>query len=294
MRYGGRPAGLSLDVLPVEDTAEDKTPQPEPPSRRIQLPRRWLVALAVVAVAAIAGIAWAAVRGSSKPSVSKADVGKIVDNKVGKAVNDLKASPAPGVAIFNTVRPQLVLVESEGPGGPKTGALGSGVVINNQGQILTALHVIEGASKIRVTFADGNESAATVASSDAAHDSALLTPQHPPGVIVPAVLGGAVRVGDDVYAAGNPLGLVDSLTAGVVSGLDRQFPLPSGKTLAGLIQFDAAVSPGNSGGPLLNRKGQVIGIVTGLANPSGNDDFVGIGFAEPITAAGGAAGAPQQ
>ena len=111
---------------------------------------------------------------------------------------------------------------------------------------------------------------------------------------MPAVLGGGPRVGDDVYALGHPLGLVDSLTAGVVSGLDRAFPLPNGRTINGLIQFDAAVSPGNSGGPLLNRKGQVIGIVTGLANPSGNEDFVGIGFAVPIGSASRAAGAPAQ
>ena len=78
----------------------------------------------------------------------------------------------------------------------------------------------------------------------------------------------------------------------MVSGLDRSFPLADGRTLSGMIQFDAAVNPGSSGGPLLNAKGQVIGIVTGLANPAGADDFAGIGFAVPIGTAGGAAGAP--
>ena len=85
---------------------------------------------------------------------------------------------------------------------------------------------------------------------------------------MPAVLGGGAQVGDEAYAVGNPLGYVDSLTAGVVSGLDRSAETNDGKTLHGLIQFDAAVNPGNSGGPLLNRGGQVIGIVTALANPS--------------------------
>src|SRR6516165_4023369 len=119
-------------------------------------------------------------------------------------------------------------------------------------------------------------------------------PRSPPSMIVPAVLGGGVRVGDDVYAVGHPLGLVDSLTAGVVSGLNRSIPVPGGATLTGLIQFDAAVNPGNSGGPLLNRAGQVVGIVTALANPSQQGFFIGIGFAVPIGTAAGGAGGPEQ
>ena len=89
------------------------------------------------------------------------------------------------------------------------------------------------------------------------------------------MLGGGVQIGDEVFAIGHPLGLVDSLTAGVVSGLDRTFKVGNGRTLAGLIQFDAAVNPGNSGGPLVNSQGQVVGIVTGIANPAGVDDFRG-------------------
>jgi S1-C subfamily serine protease len=111
-------------------------------------------------------------------------------------------------------------------------------------------------------------------------------------VIVPAVLGPSPLIGDDAFAVGNPLGLVGSLSAGVISGLDRTFKLQNGRTLSGMIQFDAAVNPGSSGGPLLNVKGQVIGIVTGLENPAGTDNFAGIGFAVPIATAGQAAGAP--
>ena len=107
-------------------------------------------------------------------------------------------------------------------------------------------------------------------------------------------MGGAPQVGDDVFAVGNPLGLQDSLTAGVVSATDRSVRAQDGRTLHDLIQFDAAVNPGNSGGPLLNRDGQVVGIVTGLANPSKQAYFVGIGFAVPIATAGGVAGGPQQ
>ena len=113
-----------------------------------------------------------------------------------------------------------------------------------------------------------------------------------PAVIVPAVLGPNPQVGDETFAVGNPLGLVGSLSAGVISGLDRTFKVANGRTLSGMIQFDAAVNPGSSGGPLLNTKGQVIGIVTGLANPAGTDNFAGIGFAVPIATAGQAAGAP--
>jgi len=111
---------------------------------------------------------------------------------------------------------------------------------------------------------------------------------------VPAVLAGTPPVGDAVFAVGNPLGLRASLTAGVVSATGRTITSPAGPTLDGLIQFDAAVNPGNSGGPLLNRAGQVVGIVTALANPANQDFFVGVGFAVPIATAGGAAGGPQQ
>jgi S1-C subfamily serine protease len=102
-----------------------------------------------------------------------------------------------------------------------------------------------------------------------------------------------MRVGDEAYVVGNPLGLFGSMSAGVISGFERSFKLEdSEQRLEGLIQFDAAANPGNSGGPLLNRYGQVVGIVTALANPTEQDVFIGIGFAVPITTAGGAAGLP--
>jgi S1-C subfamily serine protease len=102
-----------------------------------------------------------------------------------------------------------------------------------------------------------------------------------------------VRVGDEAYVVGNPLGLYGSMSVGVVSGLDRTFQPPdSAQALTGLIQIDAAVNPGNSGGPLLNRNGQVIGIVAGLVNPTEQEVFIGLGFAVPINVAGGAAGLP--
>jgi S1-C subfamily serine protease len=105
----------------------------------------------------------------------------------------------------------------------------------------------------------------------------------------------AMRIGDEVFAVGNPLGLTGSMSAGVVSGFDRSFTIEDlDQELDGLIQFDAAVNPGNSGGPLLNRYGQVIGIVTGLINPTEQEVFIGIGFAVPISVAASAAGGPAQ
>ena len=113
--------------------------------------------------------------------------------------------------------------------------------------------------------------------------------------MVPATLGnpGAMRVGSDAFVVGNPFGLEDSMSAGVVSGLNRSFQAPgSNQVLRGLIQVDAAVNPGNSGGPLLDRSGAVVGIVNALVNPSKEDVFIGIGLAVPIDVAGGAAGLP--
>jgi S1-C subfamily serine protease len=127
------------------------------------------------------------------------------------------------------------------------------------------------------------------------NDIAVLQPGQLPKLLVPAMLGNpnALRVGDEAYVVGNPLGLYGSLSAGVISGLKRSFtPSGRGQRLENLIQFDAAVNPGSSGGPLLNRYGQVVGIVTALANPSGQDAFSGIGFAVPIDVAGGAVGMP--
>jgi S1-C subfamily serine protease len=194
--------------------------------------------------------------------------------------------------VFRTIQPSLVLVQAAAADGSTS--LGSGVIVTRDGRIMTAEHVVDGATSIEVTFADGTTSPARVASSERDRDTAVLEAEQPPSVIVPAVIGGGVRVGDDTYSVGNPLGLVDSMTSGVVSGLDRSIEREDGSgSLDGLIQFDAAVNPGSSGGPLLNRQGQVVGIVTALANPSGQRFFVGIGFAVPIAGGGGGGRVPQ-
>jgi putative serine protease PepD len=202
---------------------------------------------------------------------------------------------APEIAakVYRTIQPSLVLVRADvgGEGDGGLSSLGSGVIVNKQGEIMTANHVVDGATSVEVMFADGTRAAARVVSSTPGKDIAVLQPDQLPSVVVPAVLGGGVQVGDDAYSLGNPLGLADSMTAGVVSGLDRSIGREDGSgELDGLIQFDAAVNPGSSGGPLLNRQGQVVGIVTALANPTGQRFFVGIGFAVPIASAGGGGG----
>ena len=169
------------------------------------------------------------------------------------------------------------------------------MVINFDGVVLTSLHIVDGAEDIEVSFADGTRSGALIAGIDPGKDIAALVPYTPPGLIVPATIAASspMRVGDEVFVVGNPLGLVGSMSAGVVSGLEREVKLVGREqSLRGLIQFDAAVNPGNSGGPLLDRRGQVVGIVTGLANPTEQEVFIGIGFAVPIgEALGGAGGA---
>ncbi|MCU1502442.1 MAG: peptidase and chymotrypsin/Hap [Ilumatobacteraceae bacterium] len=273
------PAGVAGDDQPP------RAPRPIGP---------WLAGLGIVA-ALVLGVAALMRAGDQPVTQSPAQISSTVSSLVGAAVAAAANAPAPGTAVFQAIQPSIVYISSTRAGAaPGDTSSGAGVVVNAQGQVITALHVVAGAQTIEVTFADGTQTTAQIASQQADTDIAVLTPDQPPSVIVPAVLGGGVRIGDDVFAVGHPLGLVDSLTAGVVSGLDRAVPIAGGQPLRGLIQFDAAVNPGSSGGPLLNRAGQVVGIVTALANPSDQTFFVGIGFAVPIATAGGAAGAPQR
>jgi len=252
-----------------------------------------VVALALLVVLAVfAAVYVTNLRISRRPSLTTNDINTIVNQKVSTAISQLESQPPAAVTAYQAVRAGLVLIQAQHRGAPGREDLGTGVIVDTQGDILSALHVVQGASAIKVTFADGTTSAAALAASDPAHDIAVLAAGRLPAVIVPAVLGPSPQIGDETFAVGNPLGLVGSLSAGVISGLDRTFDLGNGRTLSGMIQFDAAVNPGSSGGPLLNTKGQVIGIVTGLANPAGTDNFAGIGFAVPIATAGRAAGAP--
>jgi len=207
------------------------------------------------------------------------------------------ATPAPAYSaqVYETIAPSLVYVQtaSVNANGEVEEGVGSGVVISDKGEVLTALHVVENATAIQLVFSDGTTSNATIASTQPENDIAVLQPDQLPTSLVPAVLGNpkAMDVGDEAYVVGNPFGLYASMSAGVISGFDRSFQTSDSETLIeGLIQIDTAVNPGNSGGPVLNRDGQVIGIVVGLLNPTDEEYFIGIGFAVPISTAIGAAG----
>jgi S1-C subfamily serine protease len=172
--------------------------------------------------------------------------------------------------------------------------IGSGVVIKEDGTLVTNIHVVAGASRIRVVFFDGSEADARIVAMQPDNDIAVLKPDRVPDDLQPAVMAGSrdLRPGDEVVAVGFPFGIGPSVSAGVVSGLDREFKAEDKKVMRGLIQFDAAANPGNSGGPLVNMAGEVVGIVTAILNPSGVRTFIGIGFAATIESAGMMVGIP--
>jgi S1-C subfamily serine protease len=177
----------------------------------------------------------------------------------------------------------------------KERGVGTGVVIIDNGTILTNLHVVLGADKIKVTFHDGLESEAKLVSVMAEHDLAVLQARRIPDDLFAATMRGTgdLNPGDRVLAVGFPFGIGPSASEGVVSGLKREFRSPEGdRLLTNLIQFDAAANPGNSGGPLVTMEGEVVGIVTAILNPTKQRVFVGIGFAVPIENAAAGAGMP--
>ena len=175
------------------------------------------------------------------------------------------------------------------------GRVGTGVVIVDTGIILTNLHVVAGAKRLTVTFYDGMESDAEIVAAQPENDLAVIRAKKLPDDLPAATLGssGRLQPGDEVVAVGFPFGIGPSVSAGVVSGLNRGFRSADGKRqLSRLIQFDAAVNPGNSGGPLITMDGEVVGIVTAIFNPTEHRTFIGIGFAATIESAGAAVGIP--
>ena len=172
-------------------------------------------------------------------------------------------------------RDNLFRVEMEAEGS------GSGAVLDRAGHVLTNLHVVEGAATIEVRLFDGESYDATLVGGDPVGDLAVLKVNAPAADLFPIPLGESrdLRVGQSVFAIGNPFGLERTMSAGIISSLNRNLPIRGGRTVRGIIQTDAAVNPGNSGGPLLDGRGTIIGVNTAIASKSGQS--AGVSFAVP-------------
>ena len=244
---------------------------------------QWIfVVVASVALGAAAVVGIDSLReADSPPATSNQDPPPPSQDSV-----SLIETPSDVADLFEQVRPSVVLISAANSNNG-TGGIGSGIVIDKNGHILTNHHVIENFDQIDVTFADGTSATARVIGTDPGNDLAVIKVDVPASQLIPAVLGKSadVRVGEFVIAVGNPFGRTGTLTSGVVSGTGRTLGGGAGRPLRELIQSDAAINPGNSGGGLFNSQGEVIGITTAIENPSGDRVFAGIGFAVPIDTA---------
>ena len=263
-------------------------PAPEVPPIVPPLPLRvriWRRVAAPLALAAMLVLSW--------QLVDAVKTGAITSLESAQEQPTPAPTPPLAAAVYAHVAPSVVQVTGTTSGSePSSGA---GVIVDEQGDILTSLHIVNGTTRITVRFTDGTESRAEIIGTLPDKDIAVLHPQTPPAKVVPATMGDPSRlaIGSPAFVIGHPFGLTSSLSAGVVSGLDRSMTAPGlAKPLTGLIQFDAAVNPGNSGGPLVDANGEVVGIVTGLVNPAGQRVFSGVGFAITIDQAAGALGLP--
>lgn len=319
-----RPALYSRSPQVSQDAAApgpDATASPDDAAaaratQRWQPGRKSFAALLVLVLAMAAGGAamWPKL---GQPALTQKDIDAAVLRTLQTAV-----LPSPASRAADVIRPSVVRVVSYGgeeraspeaktekrgrnmargkapeetPPGEVERGVGTGVVIVDKGVILTNLHVVAGADKIKVTFYDGLEAIATITGIQPENDLAVLQAQKIPDDLIPATLRSTADLlpGDQVAAVGFPFGIGPSVSAGVVSGLKRSFRSPEGKQeLSNLIQFDAAANPGNSGGPLINMEGEVLGIVTAILNPTQQRTFIGIGFAMPIENAASALGSP--
>ena len=261
------------------------TPAAAPPRRRFAWRRLVLPALAAVVLGVLATL-WAL----QPPPLTEKDVEAVVKHAL-----DTTPPPPSAAQAYEKIIPSVVAVRASADDGElgrnamETGQAdwqrGTGVIIVDSGLILTNLHVVQGARRIEVTFFDGTDSEATLVGERPEHDLAVLQAKTLPDDMMPATMRSTagLKPGDEVVAVGFPFGIGPSASAGVISGLKRDYVSPEGKRLlTNLIQFDAAVNPGNSGGPLVTLDGEVIGIVTGLLNPTESRVFIGIGFAVPI------------
>jgi putative serine protease PepD len=278
----------SRDAAPV-------APQAKPTSSRPRGPR---VAIAVVIASLLGGIAASglllvtgALDGSAATTTviqaSGSDAARGAGSPSATRLAALYRSAAPGVVDI-TARGVSTASSNQSPfGAPQPSqstATGTGFVVDGAGHIVTAAHVVDGASSITIGFQDGTERTATVVGRDDASDVAVVKIDPSGLTLHPLPLGSsqALGVGDALVAIGDPFGYDRSLSQGIVSGLDRTVDAPNGFTVAHAIQTDAAMNPGNSGGPLLNSSGQVVGVADQIATGGSTDANTGVGFAVPI------------
>ena len=300
------PPAASADVPPPGTDSAAAPALGTPPLKKR---RAWLLPVSTALLGAALTVALTMRFG---PPGQHAPTQDDIDRAVLHTLNT-KSLPAPAAKAYEAVRGSVVKViglgdkiEAAAAGdadardarrereGEERGT-GTGVVIMDNGTILTNLHVVAGARRVKVIFFDGLEADADVIALRPEHDLAVLRARKLPDDLKPATMRSThdLRPGDRVTAVGFPFGIGPSVSHGVVSGLKREFRSPEGKRiLTNLIQFDAAANPGNSGGPLVTDDGEVVGIVTAIYNPTEERFFVGIGFAVPIENAAQAAGMP--
>ena len=247
----------------------------------------------LVGAALVGGVVWARDSGSSSSTsvVAQPTASSQTSSDTSASTNTAPLTSTDDfTALYNKVRPSIVEIttgqQATDPfSGGGSGGLGSGIVLDTDGHILTNYHVVRGNDTVTVTFSDGTVASADVVGTDPGDDTALVKVNvTDTSVLKPATLGDSsqMKVGMFVAAIGNPFGLDGSFTTGVVSGLERTLQSSSdGRPIRGLLQTDAAVNPGNSGGALLNDKGEVIGINTAIENPGGSA-FAGVAYAVPI------------
>jgi S1-C subfamily serine protease len=191
------------------------------------------------------------------------------------------------VTIFERVSPSVVQVAARAPANPLaddggSAASGTGFVWDEAGHIVTNDHVVQGAQAVAVRFASGEVAQAEVIGLAPSYDLAVLRVRNVRQLPAPVMIGTSadLKVGQAAFAIGNPFGLDQSLTSGIISALKRRLPTSAGREIANVIQTDAAINPGNSGGPLLDSAGRLIGVNTAIISPSGSS--AGIGFAIPV------------
>ena len=264
-------------TLPLRDQSppagEPPPPPPQPPASRG--PNSWIVLIATVLVSAL--VSAGVTRALTPAATEERTAAPVV--KAGTSAQAPDVARDDIAAVAAAVSPSVVHIAVAGQAGSGSG---SGVVLREDGYILTNAHVVEGAEQVEITLPDGTIESAEVVGTDSASDLAVVHAEEADDLPQPAFATANPRVGDLTVAIGSPFGLEGSVTSGVVSALNRSLPGSSGP-LVNMIQTDAAINPGNSGGALVNGDGEIIGINTAILSPSGAND--GIGFAIPITTA---------